>query len=549
MKKTLWFSLLLIIVCTLLFTACDQSNTPPNNNYPNDDVVCEHNFGDWITEKQANCKEEGLLTRVCTKCSHKEETTVAKTDIHTEVVDQVLEATCTSTGLTEGKHCGVCGTTLVAQNITSMLEHSYSSIVTAPTCTERGYTSYTCGCGDSYISDYVDESGHSFGNWETVKEATTIEEGLQERTCQCGEKETQAIDKKIQGSEGLTYKLNDDGKGYSVTGIGTCTDSEIIIANVYNNLPVTSIGASAFRGRTSIKSIMIPDSITNIGQRAFYECSSLENVIIGSDVTSIGERSFWHCTSLICIKIDSNNKYYKSIDGNLYSKDGKQLIQYAIGKTNSTFDVPNGVTNIANSAFRNCTSLESVTISSGVTNIGSAAFYECSSLVSVNIPEGVTSIGYYAFQDCSSLTSIVIPDSVTGSLYETFHNCTSLTSVTIGNGVTSIDYHAFDNCTSLASISIGNSVTSIGHCVFYKCTSLTNITIPNSVINIDYRAFDSAKNLTSATFESTTDWYIYALSASSGEGGISVSSSDLADPSIAAKHLKSTYYLYEWVRN
>ena len=69
-------------------------------------------------------------------------------------------------------------------------------------------------------------------------------------------------------SEGLEYELNDDGKGYTVSGKGTCKDTNLIIPSTYNNLPVTSIG-----------------------DRAFYDCSRLERITIGrgSKLTSEGE--------------------------------------------------------------------------------------------------------------------------------------------------------------------------------------------------------------------------------------------------------------------
>lgn len=43
--------------------------------------------------------------------------------------------------------------------------HSYTGTVTAPTCTEKGYTTYTCTCGDSYVDDYVDALGHAYNGF------------------------------------------------------------------------------------------------------------------------------------------------------------------------------------------------------------------------------------------------------------------------------------------------------------------------------------------------------------------------------------------------
>ena len=78
--------------------------------------------------------------------------------------------------------------------------------------------------------------------------------------------------------------------------------------------------------------------------------------------------------------MDVNNQYYKSIDGNLYTKDGKTLIQYAIGNEAISFIIPDSVTSIGDWAFSECTSLASVVIPGSVTSIGKYIFHECTSL-------------------------------------------------------------------------------------------------------------------------------------------------------------------------
>ena len=197
-----------------------------------------HQYGSWMTAKAATCLEEGMQMKTCSLCGDKKTQTTAKTG-HTEVKDAAVEATCTSTGKTEGSHCSVCGTVIKAQTEIAKKAHTYGSwkVVKSATCTVDGSKERSCTeCGkketqaiaktghtevkDAAVEATCTSTGktegshcsvcgtvikaqteiakkaHTYGSWKVVKSATCTVDGSKERSCtECGKKETQAIAK------------------------------------------------------------------------------------------------------------------------------------------------------------------------------------------------------------------------------------------------------------------------------------------------------------------------------------------------------------------
>ena len=364
-----------------------------------------------------------------------------------------VDATCTSP-----KHCEGCNA-----YEGNALGHDWkdASCTVAKTCTRCGETDGSalghdwkgatcqapktcnrCGTTEGTTIDCI-ESG-----WIIDKAPTETESGTKHTECtMCGKVMSEGVIDPV-ASVGLAFTLNSDGQSYSVSGIGTCTDTDVVIPSKYEGLPVTGILDFAFKNVTSFENVVIPESVTSIGESVFWGCSSLTSIVIPDLVTSIGACTFYNCTSLTSVEI------------------------------------PDSVTSIGSSAFFGCASLTSIEIPNSITSIGISAFSGCISLTSIEIPNFVTSIDDYAFSTCISLTSIEMPDSVTSIGIGAFSTCTSLTSIEIPDSVTSIGYAAFRNCTSLTSIEIPDSVTNIGQATFFGCSSLKYVSIGDGVTNL-----------------------------------------------------------------
>ncbi len=311
----------------------------------------------------------------------------------------------------------------------------------------------------------------------------------------------------------------------------------------------------------------ITDGTRVIADEAFMDCVELTGVTIPASVIGIGESSFAGCCNLVVLNVEavippaiaSNtfNGVHKNIQLNipagsedLYKAnpnwqilfqimDGKitgtcgdnltwELIietgTLTISGTGSMYDygydnpptwsslysgyvliaiLTEGIKNIGNYAFYNCSALTEITIPDDITSIGDAAFWNCSALTQVNIPDGVTSIGNSAFSGCSALTKITIPDDVTSIGNSAFSGCSALTEITIPESVTSIEYQAFMGCSALTEITIHNSVTNFGFSAFANCSALTEITIPESMESIGDWAFFDCSALTEITILAT----------------------------------------------
>ena len=105
--------------------------------------------------------------------------------------------------------------------------HSYKDVVTAPTCTEKGYTTHTCACGDSYVDTYVDALGHAWDNGKVTKQPTETETGVKTFTCtRCGETKTETIP--ATGVVDVTEMFTDVSHSWAEDGIQYCVTHQLM---------------------------------------------------------------------------------------------------------------------------------------------------------------------------------------------------------------------------------------------------------------------------------------------------------------------------------
>lgn len=335
----------------------------------------------------------------------------------------------------------------------------------------------------------------------------------------------------------LAYTLNSDNVSYSVSGIGTVTDTDIVIPATYKGLPITKIGNDAFRG-TGITSITTPTDIVEIGQSAFYQCALLKTVNLSEGIKNIYNAAFEYCSTL------------------------------------ETITIPEGTEFLDGRVFANCTSLKEVDFPSTITSIGSYFFTgsknlakmivrattppTCGNLAgfgwgnpTIYVPYGcgetyksstnwsnyasqiqelppppslAYELGgndtYYRVIGRGDITDadIVIPDTYKGLpvsyIHEAFKNDLTITSITIPSSIISISTGSFSGSTNIENIYYSGTLEQYcnmdwsakkpAHNLYINGQLLSgHLVIPNAVLNLRGYAFANVGNITEYTAPSS----------------------------------------------
>ena len=288
------------------------------------------------------------------------------------------------------------------------------------------------------------------------------------------------------------------------------------LTNVVIGNGVTTIGLGAFENCAKLSTVTFGTNVSGIDINAFSGCSSLASVSLPKSIVGLATTAFTPCTSLTNIIIDPANSYLLSSNGILYSKDMSYLMQFPEGR-GGTFTVPDTVTNIAYTAFNQCSALTAVILSKNVLlmhDTYATAFQACRVLTNITVASAnpnYSTLNGVLFNKSQTVLlqypggkvgTYVVPNTVTNIGTNSFFGSVGITGVVIPQTTAAIRYGAFSTCTNLSYIILSNGVSEIEIEAFAGCLSVTNIVIPASVASLQLAVFEACPNLASIFFSS-----------------------------------------------
>lgn len=257
-------------------------------------------------------------------------------------------------------------------------------------------------------------------------------------------------------------------------------------------LPVRAMAFYSSMGlsvNTSLKTVILPETLTEIGNSAFAMCTNLQEINLPSSVTTLGRWMFEGCEKLASIEIPSSVREIPA--SAFYGATGLE-----------TITIPASVTTLGEWAFEGCSNLSSVHIKAQVSVIPGSIFHNCKKLTDIELPSTVTKIEENAFAQ-TGFTQVTIPDNVTTIGAGAFSYCSNLESVTLHGNLT-MSYSLFAYCPKLKNVTIPEGVTEIGAETFRECRSLQDVVLPSTVKIIRDRAFQNCSSLSTLTCKATT---------------------------------------------
>lgn len=267
---------------------------------------------------------------------------------------------------------------------------------------------------------------------------------------------------------------------------------------------VNVVDAHLFNGCASLQRVTLNEGITQIMYDAFEGCTSLQTVTLPSSLTQYGVGVFSQCGNLREILVADGNSAYCSVDGVLFTKTKRRLVEFPEGKMVTAYQVPDGTNEIGEYAFSDCSQLTRIDLPDSLTWIENHAFPDCTGLETINIPQSVRRIGTGCFARCTSLTEIRVDENNAyycsvdgvlltkdGSVLLTYPINKNASVYHVPDTVKELEETLFSMCGKLVEIYLPSGVTYIDGYVFDQCPNLRKVVIPASVTTINYYGFTS----------------------------------------------------------
>ncbi len=229
----------------------------------------------------------------------------------------------------------------------------------------------------------------------------------------------------------------------------------------------------SFHGEVRIPTEIDGHPVDYVGNACYMNAKGITSVVIPASITDMGDSVFFGCTSLDHFTVEGGNPYYSVNNGVLMADNNTFLVAYPAAKSLDAYMIPNGVNEIAPGAFGFAQHLKEVVVSEGVEFIDNWSF-AYSAIEKISIAGTVYQIDDYAFAYCDNLHDVILKSGIEKIYHAAFAYDKSLTQITLPNTLTLIGQYAFCG-TGLSCVTIPRSLEEISYCAFGYDSNLNPI--------------------------------------------------------------------------
>ena len=376
--------------------------------------------------------------------------------------------------------CSALGTVSLPEGLTSIGNYAFQDCSSLATVTlPESLTS---------IGSYAFYSCTSLAKIRIPSEVTTLN---QYTFYECSSLETVTVSGNLKNIERYVFY------GCSNLKLITFPDSLESISNYafYNCgqleeivLPATlkTLGNYAFTNCSKITSVNLEDtSITNIGTQCFMNCSSIKRIVIPESVDEVSRQAFSGCSAAVSLTIPQG---VKVLGGGCFA-GCTGLTEVEIPRSVSTAQLSS-----SQGPFTGCSNLTKVTFAEKMRSVPDYLFYQCDQLTEISLPDTISEIGEYAFYGCTNLQKVNMPSLLYSVGESAFYNCSKITAADLSYSLESIGRSAFSGCSALKEVSFGEYIKVIPNSCFAG-TALQKVVLPYAVSSIESNAFSNINTL------------------------------------------------------